>query len=84
MVQEVASGSIAEAQVGSWWVCDHAHPGTFIDATKAFYLHASTLKSPMNGNTAAFATDADREQAMRTEQGDAMDWMQARARLTDH
>lgn len=84
MVQEVASSTIAEAQVRGWWVCDHAHPGSFIDATKAYYLHAAGLKSPMNGNTAAFVTAADRTETMRSYPGDTLDWMQARARLTDH
>lgn len=84
MVQHVAEGAIAEPQVDSWWVCDHAHPGTFIDATKALYAHAPTLKSPMNGNTAAFAFEADRAAILKDHPGDALDWKAARTLLTHH
>ncbi len=44
------------------------------DATKAFYLHAPTLKSPMRGNVAAFATDADRKEAKKHFPGEEVDW----------
>lgn len=84
MVQYVAGGSIAEHQVRGWWVCDHAHAGTFIDATKAYYLRSAALKSPMNGNTAAFANEADRAAAMVEKGGETLDWGRARALLTDH
>ena len=30
MVPFVAKGTVAEAQVASWYVCDHAHPGRFL------------------------------------------------------
>lgn len=83
MVQHVARGAIAETQVRAWWVCDHAHRGTFIDATKAYYLHAATLRSPMNGNTAAFSTGADRAETMRRHPGDTLDWMRTKTLLTD-
>ncbi|MBL7939964.1 MAG: nitrous oxide reductase accessory protein NosL [Flavobacteriales bacterium] len=84
MVQHVADGNIAEGQVKGWWVCDHAHAGTFIDATSAFYLRSPTLKSPMNGNTAAFGSEADRAVATKDHPGEALDWAAARALLTDH
>jgi len=70
--------------VKGWWVCDHAHPGTFIDATQAFYLHAATLHSPMNGNMAAFATAADRDAAAKDHPGETLDWSEARRLLSSH
>jgi copper chaperone NosL len=84
MVQHVADGRIAEAQVRSWWVCDHAHPGTLIDATKASYLHSSTLRSPMNGNVAAFVNATDRDAAAKEHTGEALDWAAARTALLSH
>ena len=60
MVKHIAEGRIAEAEVKEEWVCDHAHPGVLIDATKAFYLFSPALHSPMNGNVAAFSSAADR------------------------
>lgn len=82
MVQHVAEGRIAEEQVAGWWVCDHAHAGTLIDATTAHYLHSPALQSPMNGNVAAFASDADRESAWKAHAGERLDWPAMRALLT--
>lgn len=82
MVQHVADGRIAEEQVATWWVCDHEHPGTWLDATKAYYLHSPELRSPMNGNVAAFATDADRAAVEQQVHGDPLDWSGARTSLT--
>ncbi|HRH39513.1 MAG TPA: nitrous oxide reductase accessory protein NosL, partial [Flavobacteriales bacterium] len=82
MVDHVAKGNIAEAQVKGWWVCDHVHPGRLIDATRAFYLHSDAMRSPMNGNTAAFASSADRQAAIATAGGDPLDWSGARTLLT--
>lgn len=81
MVQQVAEGTIATDQVASWWVSDHAHPGTLIDARTAFYLHAPGLHSPMNGNTAAFADAASRKAAEGHDPGEELDWNSARALL---
>lgn len=82
MVQHVAEGRIAETQVQGWWVCDHAHPGTVIDATRAHYLASPNLHSPMNGNVAAFAESADRDAAAATHPGEALNWSGARDKLT--
>lgn len=84
MVQQVAEGTIAEDQVASWWVCDHAHPGMWVDATQAHYLASPQLRSPMNGNVAAFAVEADRASTAASHPGDLLDWSGARARLTPH
>ncbi len=81
MVQHVADGSIEEDEVASWWVCDHAHPGTLIDATKAYYLSSPELRSPMNGNTAAFALETDRTNTATSFPGETLDWSAVRMRL---
>jgi copper chaperone NosL len=81
MVHFVTGGAGATAEVANYHVADHAHPGTLIDATKAFYLHADDLRSPMGGNCAAFATAADREAAAKEHTGEALDWEGAKALL---
>ncbi|MCO6481822.1 MAG: nitrous oxide reductase accessory protein NosL [Flavobacteriales bacterium] len=68
------NGQLVQQEVGGWYVSDFAHPGTLIDATKALYLHAPTLKSPMRGNVAAFATDDERKEAQKHFPGELMDW----------
>ncbi|HRQ86181.1 MAG TPA: nitrous oxide reductase accessory protein NosL [Flavobacteriales bacterium] len=77
------NGHLVEQEVGGWYVSDFAHPGTLIDATKAFYLHAPTLKSPMRGNVAAFGSDSDRKQAMQHFPGETMDWPAVKKLFTD-
>ena len=80
MVQFVARGTVAEDQVAGWYVCDHAHPGTLIDATTALYKHGASFRSPMRGDMAAFATASERDKAPG---GEPMDWPQARKRLLE-
>ena len=69
------TGHLVEQEVEGWYVSDFAHPGMLIDATKAFYLHAPKLNSPMRGNVAAFSSDADRKAAEAFFPGDEMDWL---------
>ena len=77
MVQHVAEGAVAEDQVAAWHVCDHAHPGVLLDAAAAFYLTGPSFRSPMRGDVAAFATEADRTRAS-TEGSVPLDWNGAR------
>ena len=83
MVQYTAEGRVAEAQVAAYWVCDHAHPGALLDATRAYYLHSPDLHSPMNGNVAAYASEADRTASVGLVGGELLDWSQARKQLTE-
>lgn len=77
------NGHLVEQEVKGWYVADFAHPGTLIDATTAFYLHAPTLNSPMRGNVAAFATAADRKVAEEHFPGEEMDWAAVQKMFTD-
>jgi nitrous oxide reductase accessory protein NosL len=45
-----------------------------IDATKAYYLKAESLKSPMGGNTAAFSTEEGAAAFAAAIQQKAMTW----------
>ncbi len=80
MVHFMEAGTVAEGQVSGWYVCDHGKPGTLIDATTAFYLHGPSFRSPMRGDVAAFATDADRDKA-KAEGAEILDWNSARKKL---
>lgn len=77
------NGQLVEQEVKGWYVSDFAHPGTLIDATKAFYLHAPTLKSPMRGNVGAFATEAERKEAQQHFPGELLDWPAVKKMFTD-
>lgn len=71
-------GHLVPEEVAGWYVSDFAHPGQLIDAAQAFYLHSPELKSPMRGNVAAFASEADREEARQHFPGDVLDWSQVK------
>lgn len=81
MVPYVKKGTVAESQVDRWYVCDHAHPGTLIDASSAFYVHGPGFRSPMRGDVAAFAAQADRDAAQARDGGDKLDWTQVKLLL---
>ncbi|MBK9764940.1 MAG: nitrous oxide reductase accessory protein NosL [Flavobacteriales bacterium] len=78
MIQHVGSGTIAESQVANWYVCDHARPGVLIDATTARYVNGPGFRSPMRGDAAAFATEAERTIALQEKGGEELDWKQLR------
>jgi copper chaperone NosL len=83
MVRFVLKGSVAEDQVKAWYVCDHARPGTLIDATTARYLHGPSFRSPMRGDVAAFSDDAARSTAAETEGSVPLDWSEVRQQLSE-
>lgn len=78
-----AKGTVLDVEVARWYVADFARPGTLIDATKAFYLRAPGLRSPMRGNVAAFANEADRKEAKAHFPGDDLDWPAVKKLFTD-
>jgi copper chaperone NosL len=82
MVLFVAKGTVAESQVKGWYVCDHAKPGTLIDATMALYLQGPAFRSPMRGDVAAFADEADRTKAAVQGEARPMDWTTVRQVLS--
>ena len=74
---------VPEAEVKTWYVSDFAHPGTLMDATKAFFLHSTKFQSPMNGDVAAFFTDAERKAAEAEYPGEELDWAGAKKLLSE-
>lgn len=81
MVPFVVGGSVEESQVEKWYVSDHAHPGTLIDATTAVYVHGPAFRSPMRGDVAGFANTTERDSAQAHEGGDKLDWNQMKILL---
>lgn len=74
---------VPEAEVKTWYVSDFAHPGALLDATTAFYLHSTKLHSPMNGDVAAFSTEAERTAAEEEFPGEELDWAGAKKLLSE-
>lgn len=50
------TSALPEGNIAMQYVCDYTNPPQFIDAASAWYLEHPSLKSPMGGNIAAFAT----------------------------
>ncbi len=55
------------------WVHDYASEA-WIDAESAFYVHSSTIKSPMGHGIAAFADKTAAEQLAAETGGQVLDW----------
>jgi len=83
MVQFVSKGTVAENQVKAWYVCDHAKPGTLIDATTALYLQGPSFRSPMRGDVAAFSDETARSTAAKQEGSARMEWTTVRQVLSE-
>ena len=81
MITHVANGTIAEEQVAAWYVCDHAHPGALIDATRAHFALGGDFRSPMRGDAAAFSDPKARDAAISEKGGEPLDWEALREAL---
>ncbi|MFV0304025.1 MAG: nitrous oxide reductase accessory protein NosL [Moheibacter sp.] len=49
--------STEESEVFSYYISDYTLDNSLIEAKSAWYIHSTSLKSPMNGNFAAFFTE---------------------------
>ncbi|MBX3254543.1 MAG: nitrous oxide reductase accessory protein NosL [Chitinophagaceae bacterium] len=68
------SGTLGAENIEKYYVGDYTKENTLLDAATAWYVSNEAFKSPMNGNTAAFA---NREAAMQTAeqyQTTALNW----------
>jgi copper chaperone NosL len=66
--------SVEDGVVHSVWVTDFSHPEELVEAEDAFFLVSNTLKSPMGLGITAFARAEDRDGAVHSFGGVAMDW----------
>lgn len=55
-------------------VIDYSRPGKLIDATNGFYLKSAEVRSPMNGQVAAFETQADMNNFKKEWKGIYLGW----------
>ena len=52
-----------QSSIGEIYFADFSHDHGFIESKKALFLHSDDLKSPMNGNMAAFADQASLDES---------------------
>jgi len=55
-------------------VVDYAHPGELINAAEALYIQSPAVKSPMQGNIAAFNTKKERDSFNNDWHGKQISW----------
>lgn len=67
----------------SAWVTDFSSPGTLIRADQAFFLASPTLQSPMGLGLSAFARVEDRDGAVVSFGGEALDWEGVKAYVAE-
>lgn len=60
--------------IDKWFINDYNGNNILIDATKAWYVLHETIKSPMNGNTAAFAQQQEAEKFAASFAGKVSTW----------
>lgn len=65
---------MGEEEAHSLWVSDFSNPGELIPAEDALYLRSETLPSPMGLGLTAFARQEDRDGAVNSFGGRALDW----------
>lgn len=68
------SSNNKSAVIDQWYINDYNGNNVLIDATKAWYVSHETIKSPMNGNTAAFAQQNEAEKFASSFSGKVSTW----------
>ncbi|GGG84538.1 hypothetical protein GCM10007415_17130 [Parapedobacter pyrenivorans] len=74
MVAFVKAGSIAPEDVSRYYVPDYANENKLLPAEGLFLLRSESLKSPMRGDVAAFANEADLEKVWEVHGGERLPW----------
>lgn len=67
-------GSVKEADIAQTVFVDYENDQQFLDVKSAFFVQSPELKSPMNGNTAAFATKEKAEAKAKAVNGEVKTW----------
>lgn len=70
----VGKGKVAKADVKNYYVTDYLNKKKILNCAQAHYYFSTQFKSPMNGNIAAFSSQADVNKVKATFDGNAMTW----------
>ncbi len=74
MINFLNSGYLEEREIAHRLVIDYAQPGKLVDATQAFYLKSSEIRSPMASGVAAFESDKTKDTYARQWQAIYLTW----------
>ncbi|MBX3239404.1 MAG: nitrous oxide reductase accessory protein NosL [Chitinophagaceae bacterium] len=70
-----------KGSIKSHYINDYSKDNDLIDATTAWYVYSENLKSPMGGNTAAFAS---KEEALKAAAGPVLNWSEIVSNVQQH
>ncbi|WP_202912417.1 nitrous oxide reductase accessory protein NosL [Sphingobacterium olei] len=74
MIAFVKEGTVKRDDVAGFYLPDYSNDNELLPAEKMLLLKSESLKSPMRGNIAAFATEKDLAQARAQHTGDVLTW----------
>jgi copper chaperone NosL len=74
MMEFIRTGRVAVGDIKHLLVVDFDQPGTLIDATSASLVHSAEIKSPMNGQIAAFSSEEIAEKYNTQWKGEFIIW----------
>ena len=69
-------GNLKEADIAQTLFIDYANEKNFLNVQSASFVSSDALKSPMNGNTAAFSSKEKAEQKAAQTNGVVKNWPQ--------
>ena len=74
MVAFVKAGTVGSEDVAAYYLPDYTNENKLLPAEKLFLLKSESLKSPMRGDVAAFASQEDLEKIKESHGGDVLSW----------
>jgi len=74
MLSFLRSKKVAPAEIGEVYYTNFLSPNDLINVKKAYFLQSPALKSPMNGNIAAFTNEDSLHNMISTYYGNKISW----------
>lgn len=74
MVAHVKKENIAAQEVANYYLPDYFNDNKLLPIEGLYLLKSESLKSPMRGDVAAFASEADLEEAWQVHAGEVVTW----------
>jgi len=74
LIAFVKAGTVGSGDVAAYYLPDYTNENKLLPAEKLFFLKSESLKSPMRGDIAAFASKEDLEKVREIHGGDVLTW----------
>ncbi len=74
IVSYVKAGTVAKEDIAAFYMPDYANENKLLPAEGLFLLKSESLKSPMRGDVAGFASEADLEKVRDVHGGETLKW----------